>query len=55
MATSKIVIKVGTNVLAQSNGRLDLTAISRLVDQIAQVHQQGHQIILVSSGPDKYV
>ena len=50
MATSKIVIKVGTNVLTQPNGRLDLTAISRLVDQIASVHQKGHQIILVSSG-----
>ncbi len=50
MSTSKIVIKVGTNVLTQTNGRLDLTAISRLVDQIAQVHQQGHRVILISSG-----
>ncbi len=46
----KIVVKVGTNVLTRSDGFLDITAISHLVDQMAQLKQKGVSIILVSSG-----
>ena len=46
----KIVVKVGTNVLTRADGRLDVTNISHLVDQLAELKQFGHQIILVSSG-----
>ncbi len=46
----KLVVKVGTNVLTRSDGFLDITAISHLVDQIAQLKQKGVSIILVSSG-----
>ena len=46
----KIVVKVGTNVLTRPDGRLDVTNISHLVDQLAGLKQLGHQIILVSSG-----
>ena len=46
----KIVIKVGTNVLTRADGFLDITAISHLVDQIAQLKRQGVEVILVSSG-----
>jgi len=46
----KIVVKVGTNVLTRSDGYLDLTAISHLVDQIATLKKGGVGVILVSSG-----
>lgn len=46
----KIVVKVGTNVLAREDGRLDVTSISHLVDQIAALRQAGTEVILVSSG-----
>ncbi|NJO87447.1 MAG: glutamate 5-kinase [Lewinella sp.] len=40
----------GTNVLTRSDGRLDVTNISRLVDEIATLKAAGVQLILVSSG-----
>ncbi len=46
----KIVIKIGTNVLTRKDGFLDITAISHLIDQIAQLKQKGMEVILVSSG-----
>lgn len=46
----KIVVKVGSNVLTRDDGKLDTTRISALVDQIAWLRRQGHEVILVSSG-----
>ncbi|MEL7120086.1 MAG: glutamate 5-kinase [Bacteroidota bacterium] len=46
----KVVIKVGTNVLAKDNGRPDMTTISQIVDEIAALKQQGINVVLVSSG-----
>ncbi len=46
----RIVVKVGTNVLAREDGLLDITSISHLVDQIAALKQAGTEVILVSSG-----
>ena len=46
----RITIKVGSNVLTRSDGSLDFTRMSALVDQIAELRRQGHEIILVSSG-----
>jgi glutamate 5-kinase len=46
----KITIKVGSNVLTRSDGSLDITRMSALVDQIAVLRLQGHEIVLVSSG-----
>jgi glutamate 5-kinase len=46
----KIVIKVGTNVITRHDGQLNLTNISHLADQIAQLKSQGLDVILVSSG-----
>ncbi|MGB3548774.1 MAG: glutamate 5-kinase [Saprospiraceae bacterium] len=45
-----IVVKVGTNVLSRPDGRLDVTNISRLVDEIAALKQRGISVVLVSSG-----
>ncbi len=46
----RIVIKVGSNVLTRSDGKLDVTRMSSLVDQMAALHHRGHKLILVSSG-----
>lgn len=46
----RIVVKVGSNVLTRSNGTLDVTQVSALVDQIAWLRQHGYEVILVSSG-----
>ncbi|MBR5061471.1 MAG: glutamate 5-kinase [Prevotella sp.] len=47
---NRIVIKVGSNVLTRPDGKLDITRLSAIVDQIAYLRQQGYEIILVSSG-----
>ncbi len=46
----RLVIKVGTNVLTRPDGRLDVTSISGLVDQIAALKRSGVELVLVSSG-----
>lgn len=46
----RIVIKVGSNVLTRKDGHLDITRMSAIIDQIAWLKQQRHEVILVSSG-----
>lgn len=46
----KLVVKVGTNVLSQDTGLLDIDVIEQLVEDIATLKAQGVQVILVSSG-----
>jgi len=46
----RIVVKIGSNALTRSDGRLDVTRMSALVDQIAWLRQRGYEVILVSSG-----
>ncbi len=48
--SKRIIVKVGTRVLTYSNGKLNLKFIERLVRQIADLQNQGKEIILVSSG-----
>lgn len=50
MMYTQVVIKVGTNVLTRPDGRLDVTNISHLVDQIALLKARGVSLVLVSSG-----
>ena len=50
MKKRRIVIKVGSNVLTRKDGKLDVTRMSALVDQIATLRRQGMEVILVSSG-----
>lgn len=50
MKNSRILVKVGTNVLTRSNGRLDYNIIVDLCDQIVTLKREGHQVLLVSSG-----
>ena len=47
---NRIIVKIGSNVLTRSDGTLDITRMSALVDQVAQLHKQGIEIIIVSSG-----
>ena len=46
----RIVIKIGSNVLTRKDGKLDVTRMSALVDQIAWLRKQDIEVILVSSG-----
>ncbi len=45
-----ITIKIGSNVLTDTNGTLHQSRVAHLVDQIAELHQQGKKVVLVSSG-----
>ena len=46
----RITVKIGSNVLTRADGSLDVTRLSSLVDQIAELHKQGHELLVVSSG-----
>ena len=46
----RIVVKVGSNILTRPDGRLDITRMSSLVDQIAALRESGYEVILVTSG-----
>lgn len=46
----KIAVKIGSNVLTRADGTLDITRMSALVDQIAQLHNKGVEIVMISSG-----
>ena len=46
----RIVIKIGSNVLTREDGKLDVTRMSALVDQVAWLRMHDIEIILVSSG-----
>ena len=48
--SARLVIKIGSNVLTRSDGKLDVTRMSAIVDQVAWLRQQGHEVVLVSSG-----
>lgn len=46
----KIVVKVGSNVIAGANGLPDEAVMGHLISQIAQAKKQGVEVVLVSSG-----
>lgn len=46
----RIVVKVGTSTLTYDTGRLNLRRIEAIVKQLADLANQGKEIILVSSG-----
>ncbi|WP_243348531.1 glutamate 5-kinase [Parabacteroides sp. FAFU027] len=46
----RIAVKIGSNVLTRKDGTLDVTRMSALVDQIAELHHNGVEVVLVSSG-----
>ena len=46
----RVVVKVGSNVLTRPDGKLDVTRVSAIVDQLVWLRQEGVEPILVSSG-----
>lgn len=49
-SAKRIVIKVGTSTLTHRTGKLNLNLMERLVRQIADLHNQGKEVTLVTSG-----
>ncbi len=49
-AYHRIVVKLGTNLLTAGTDHLDLEVMAILVGQVARLHQQGLELIIVSSG-----
>ncbi|MFT5879233.1 MAG: glutamate 5-kinase [Moritella sp.] len=50
MIKQTIVVKLGTSVLTSGTARLDRAHMVELVRQCAKLYQQGHDIIVVTSG-----
>jgi len=46
----RIVIKIGSRVLVQRTGRPDVRRMRELVRQVAQLHRDGHEVMVVTSG-----
>ena len=46
----RIVVKIGSNVLARANGRLSIARMAELADEVAALCDQGHQVLIVTSG-----
>jgi glutamate 5-kinase len=46
----RLVIKLGTNLLTGGTEHLDLERMANLIGQVAQLNQEGREIIVVSSG-----
>jgi len=50
MTYRRIVAKFGTGLLTSATDHLDLQVMSSLVEQIARLHGQGKEIVIISSG-----
>ena len=46
----RVVVKIGTSTLTYNNGKLNLFRIEKLVRELADLANQGKEIILVTSG-----
>ena len=46
----RIVIKVGTSTLTYENGKLNLRRTEELCKVLSDLHNSGHEVVLVSSG-----
>jgi len=49
-SAQRIVIKIGSRVLVQRTGRPDVRRMRELVRQVALLHRDGHEVIVVTSG-----
>lgn len=47
---TRIAVKIGSNVLTRRDGTLDVTRMSAITDQIAELYKSGIEVILISSG-----
>jgi glutamate 5-kinase len=49
-SSRKIVLKIGSNVLADESGKLDSDVVAGIAKQVAEFIADGKQVIIVSSG-----
>lgn len=49
-SASRIVIKVGTNLVATSDGEINIAVLTGIVREIATLVEQGREVVLVTSG-----
>jgi glutamate 5-kinase len=50
MSFKRIIVKLGTSTLTNGTRRLHRQRILEIVQQIAYLHQQGHEVVVVTSG-----
>ena len=50
MEKQRIVVKVGTSTLTEENGALNFRTIDKLAQVLSALHNEGNQVVLVSSG-----
>ena len=46
----RIVVKIGTSTLTHSTGKANIALIAKLASVLSDLKNEGHQIVLVSSG-----
>lgn len=46
----RIIVKVGTSTLTHKTGKTNIARMSKLVSVLADLHNMGHEVVLVSSG-----
>lgn len=46
----RIVVKIGSNVLTTDSGKLNITRMSAIVDQVVWLREHGYSVVVVSSG-----
>ncbi len=46
----RVAIKIGSNVLTRTDGTLDVTRVSAIVDQVCSLRKAGIETVLISSG-----
>lgn len=46
----RIVVKVGTSTLTHKTGKTNIARMSNLVQVLADLHNMGHEVVLVTSG-----
>ena len=44
------VIKLGTGILTDSHGHIDVPQIGQIAAQIVELRRRGHEVLIVSSG-----
>ena len=44
------MVKLGTGILSDAQGRVDLAQIEQLAGQIVELRRRGHEVLIVSSG-----
>jgi glutamate 5-kinase len=49
-SSRRVVVKIGSRVLVQRNGRPDTRRMAELVDGIAALRREGREVVVVSSG-----